>query len=150
MRPADDESRASPGRSVRVAWQFSLTSILRAAQVTSLVFALAYWFVVYTQRIADNERRLAELQTSMAQQIGELRQTFARGLTDMRQQLSALPDQRSRLDKAERRFADLDARHAGFDARITALEHQVIELRSDMNAITRASNVPLPGGRRGG
>jgi hypothetical protein len=66
----------------------------------------------------------------------------------MRQQLNSLPDTRARLDQMERRFADSDARHAGLDARVTALEHQAIELRSDLNAVTRASNVPLPGGRR--
>jgi hypothetical protein len=66
----------------------------------------------------------------------------------MRQQLNSLPDARARLDQAERRLADTDARFAGFEARISGMERQVIELRSDMNAITRASNVPLSGGRR--
>jgi uncharacterized protein involved in exopolysaccharide biosynthesis len=88
------------------------------------------------------------MQASFSQQIGDLRQTVAGGLNDMRQQLNSLPDTRARLDQAERRFADTDAKHAGLDARITALEHQTIELRSDLNAVTRASNVPLPGARR--
>ncbi len=136
------------GRAVRVTWEFSLTAILQAVQVIALLSALVYWFVVNAQRGADNERRLAELQSNVSQQITEVRQTIAGGLSDMRQQLNSLPDTRARLDQAERRLADMDARVAGFEARITGMEHQVIELRSDMNAITRASNVPLVGGRR--
>jgi septal ring factor EnvC (AmiA/AmiB activator) len=137
-----------PGRSGRVAGEFGLTTILQVVQVISLLTALVYWFVVNAQRGADNERRLAELQSNVSQQIGEVRQTITGGLNDMRQQLNSLPDARARLDQAERRLADTDARFAVFDARISGMERQVIELRSDMNAITRASNVPLSGGRR--
>jgi septal ring factor EnvC (AmiA/AmiB activator) len=146
--PPEDADTRPPGRSIRITWELSLTSILQGIQLVALLCALVYWFVVNAQRGADNERRLAELQASFSQQIGEVRQTLSAGLNDMRQQLNSLPDTRARLDQAERRFADLDARHAGVDARITALERQAIELRSDLNAITRASNVPLPGGRR--
>jgi len=137
-----------PGRSGRVAGEFSLATILQVVQVISLLTALVYWFVVNAQRGTDNERRLAELQSNVSQQIGEVRQTIPGGLNDMRQQLNSLPDTRARLDQAERRQADTDARVAGFEARISGMERQVIELRSDMNAITRASNVPLSGGRR--
>lgn len=137
-----------PGRAARITWEFSLSAILQAVQVIALLSALVYWFVVNAQRGSDNERRLAELQSSVSQQIGEVRQTITIGLTDMRQQLNSLPDTRARLDQAERRLIDMDSRLAGFEARITGMERQAIELRSDMNAITRASNVPLAGGRR--
>jgi hypothetical protein len=141
---ADDDT---PPRTVRVTWELTLSSILQGVQVVALLCALVYWFVVNAQRGSENERRLTDLQTSFSQQMGDVRQTLAVGLNDMRQQLNSLPDTRARLDQSERRFADLDARHAGFDARITALEHDLIQLRGDINAITRASNVPLPGGR---
>lgn len=144
----DDQGDAHPARTVRVTWEITLSSILQGVQVVALLCALVYWFVVNAQRGSENERRLAEFQTSVSQQIGDLRQTMAVGLNDMRQQLNSLPDTRARLDQVEHRLAELDARHSGFDARITALEHQLVELRSDMTAITRASNVPLPGGRR--
>jgi len=141
-------SSEGSGRAVHVTWEFSLTAVLQWVQVTALLSALVYWFVVNAQRGADNERRLAELQSNVSQQIGEVRQTIAVGITDMRQQLNSLPDTRARLDQAERRLADMDARTAGFEARITGMERQTIELRSELNAVTRASNVPLPGGRR--
>ncbi len=144
----DADNGGAASRAVRVTWEFSLTAILQGVQVIALLSALVYWFVVNAQRGADNERRLAELQSNVSQQISEVRQTIAGGLTDMRQQLNSLPDTRARLDQAERRLADMDARGAGFEARITGMERQAIELRSDMNAITRASNVPLAGGRR--
>jgi hypothetical protein len=136
-----------PPRTMRVTWELTLSSILQGVQVVALLCALVYWFVVNAQRGSENERRLTDLQTNVSQQMGDVRQTLAVGLNDMRQQLNSLPDTRARLDQSERRFADLDARHAGFDARITALEHDLIQLRSDIAAITRASNVPLPGGR---
>jgi septal ring factor EnvC (AmiA/AmiB activator) len=135
-------------RTVRLTWEINLTSILQGVQIAALVCALVYWFVINAQRGAENERRLAELQSSFSQQLGDLRQTVSAGINDMRQQLNSLPDTRARLDQMERRFADFDARHAGLDARVSALERQAIELRSDLNAVTRASNVPLPGGRR--
>jgi septal ring factor EnvC (AmiA/AmiB activator) len=141
-------SSEGSGRAVHVTWEFSLTAVLQWVQVIALLSALVYWFVVNAQRGADNERRLAELQSNVSQQIGEVRQTIAVGITDMRQQLNSLPDTRARLDQAERRLADMDARTAGFEARITGMERQTIELRSELNAVTRASNVPLPGGRR--
>jgi hypothetical protein len=137
-----------PGPRARIIWEFSLVVLLQAVQVAALLIALVYWFVVNANRGEDNQRRLAELQANVSGQITDLRQAVASGLGDVRLQIGSLPDQRARLDPAERRFTELDARQSGFDARITAAEHQLIELRSDMNAITRASNVPLPGGHR--
>lgn len=132
----------------RVVWEFNVFAVLQIIQVASLLVALVYWFVVNANRGEDNQRRLSELQSNVSAQITEVRQAVAVGLADVRQQLSALPDQRARLDQAERRIADVDARYSGLDTRIAASERQMIELRSDMNAITRASNVPLPGSRR--
>jgi hypothetical protein len=139
---------APPVPRARIIWEFSLVVLLQAVQVAALLIALVYWFVVNANRGEDNQRRLAELQANVSGQITDLRQALASGLGDVRLQIGSLPDQRARLDQAERRFTELDARQSGFDARITAAEHQLIELRSDMNAITRASNVPLPGGHR--
>jgi septal ring factor EnvC (AmiA/AmiB activator) len=141
-------SNEGSGRAVHVTWEFSLAAVLQWVQAIALLSALVYWFVVNAQRGTDNERRLAELQSNVSQQIGEVRQTITGGLNDMRQQLNSLPDTRARLDQAERRLIDTDSRLAGFEARITGMERQAIELRSDMNAITRASNVPLAGSRR--
>ncbi|HEY2132876.1 MAG TPA: hypothetical protein VGH36_07870 [Acetobacteraceae bacterium] len=136
------------GPRARVVWEFSLVVLMQAIQVAALLIALVYWFVVNANRGEDNQRRLAELQANVSAQITELRQAVAGGLGDVRLQIGSLPDQRARLDQAERRFTELDTRNSGFDTRITAVERQLIELRSDMTAITRASNVPLPGGHR--
>ncbi len=136
------------GPRTRVVWEFSFVVLLQAVQVGSLLIALVYWFVVNANRGEDNQRRLAELQANVSAQISDLRQAVAGGLGDVRLQIGSLPDQRARLDQAERRFTEIDTRNSGFDTRITAAEHLLIELRSDITAITRASNVPLPGGRR--
>jgi len=133
---------------VRLVWELNLSTIIQAVQVASLVIAVVYWFVMNASRGVDNQRRLAELQDNVSSQITEVRQAVAVGLSDVRQQLGALPDQRARLDQVERRIADVDARYATLDARLQALDRAAVELRSDLNAITRASSVPLPGGRR--
>jgi hypothetical protein len=133
---------------VHMVWEFSLAVAMQAAQVAAMMVALVYWFVSNANRGEDNQRRLAEFQTSVSGQITELRQTVAGGLGDVRAQIGSLPDQRTRLDQAERHLTELDTRHSGSDARIIAVEHQLMDLRSDLNAMTRASSVPLPGGRR--
>jgi hypothetical protein len=138
----------SAGPRARTGWEFSLVALMQAVQVAALLIALVYWFVVNANRGEDNQRRLNELQANVSGQITELRQALASGLGDVRLQIGTLPDQRARLDQAERRLTELDARQSGSDTRITAAEHQLIELRSDLNAITRASNVPLQGAHR--
>ena len=132
----------------RVVWEFSLAALLQAVQVVALLIALVYWFVVNASRGEDNQRRLAELQANVSAQISELRQAVAGGLGDVRQQIGSLPDQRARLDQVERRLSDIDGRQAAFDTRSAAADRQLIELRTEVNSITRASNVPLPGARR--
>jgi chromosome segregation ATPase len=131
----------------RAAWDLSLASVLQIVQVVALLCALVYWFFVNANRGLDNERQLADLKTGMQSQLAETRQMVAAGLTDVHQQIVVLPDQRARLDQMERRVSEADARYAGADARLVSLERQLIELRADLNAITRASNVPLPGRR---
>ncbi len=133
---------------MRVVWEFSLATVMQGVQVAALLVALIYWFVVNANRGEENQRRLAELQSNVSAQITEVRQAVAVGLSDVRQQLSALPDQRARLDQVERRIADVDARYSNLDARLDTIDRQTVELRSDMNAISRASSVPLPGARR--
>jgi hypothetical protein len=134
----------------RVVWEFSVSAILQGVQVAALLVALLYWFVVNANRGEQNQHQLNELQASMSAQIADLRQTVSAGLGDVRQQLNALPDQRARLDQAERRISDVDARYGNLDTRLAAAERLMVELRSDINAITRASSVPLPlpGARR--
>jgi uncharacterized protein YhaN len=136
------------GPRTRVVWEFSLVTLMQALQVAALLIALVYWFVLNANRGEDNQRRLAELQSNVSAQIGEVRQAVAVGLGDVRQQLNALPDQRARLDQAERRLADLDAHYGNLETRVSTIERQMAELRSDINSITRASSVPLPGTRR--
>jgi hypothetical protein len=132
----------------RVLWKSCMAALLWTVQVAALLIALFYWFVINANRDEANRRRLSDLQLDVSVHIAELRQTVATGLGEMRLQLDALPEMRARLDPTERQVANLEARHAQLDTRITTLERQLGDLRSDMSAITRASNVPLPGTRR--
>jgi hypothetical protein len=131
-----------------VAWKSYMAALLWALQVNALMTAIVYWFVINANHDEANQRRLGDLQLDVSAQIAELRRTVATGLGDLRLQLDALPDMRARTDLGERQVANLDARHNQIDTRMTTLEHQVVELHNDMGAITRASNVPLPGTRR--
>src|SRR5207248_5078556 len=99
----------------RVVWEFSIITVMQGVQVAALLIALVYWFVVNASRGEDNQRRLAELQSNVSAQITELRQAMSVGIGDVRQQIGSLPDQRARLDQAERRFSDIDARQAALD-----------------------------------
>ena len=129
-------------------WKSYLVALLWALQVTALLVALIYWFVINANRDEAYQRRRGDLQLDVSAQITELRQTVATGFGDIRQQLDALPDMRGRLDLAERQITALDARHAQLDTRMTTLEHQLVELHAEIGAMTRASSVPLPGTRR--
>ena len=131
-----------------VVWKSYMAALLWALQITALMVALVYWFVINANRDEANQRRLGDLQLDVTAQITELRQTVATGLADVRQQLDALPDIRSRIDLADRQVTTLDKRHAQLDARMTTLEHQLVELHAEIGAMTRASSVPLPGTRR--
>jgi hypothetical protein len=131
-----------------VVWKSYMAALLWALQITALMVALVYWFVINANRDEANQRRLGDLQLDVTAQITELRQTVATGLADVRQQLDALPDIRSRIDLADRQVTTLDTRHAQLDARMTTLEHQLVELHAEIGAMTRASSVPLPGTRR--
>jgi multidrug resistance efflux pump len=131
-----------------VAWKSYMTALLWAMQVTALMIAIVYWFVINANHDEASQRRLGDLQLDVSAQIAELRHTVATGLGDLLPQLDVLPDMRARTDLGERQVANLDARHNQIDTRMTTLEHQVVELHNEMGAITRASNVPLPGTRR--
>ena len=88
-----------------VVWKSYMAALLWALQITALLIALVYWFVINANRDEANQRRLGDLQLDVSAQITELRQTVATGLGDVRQQLDALPDMRSRIDLAERQVA---------------------------------------------
>jgi flagellar motility protein MotE (MotC chaperone) len=137
-----------PAPHARLVWDLNVSTIIQAIQVIAFLIAVVYWFVTNANRGVENQQRLAELQASVSSQISEVRQVVAVGLTDVRQQLSSLPDQRARLDQVERRIADVDARYSTLQNKAEVLDRQMLELRSDLNSITRASSVPLPGGRR--
>ena len=59
--------------------------------------------------MGDDQRRLSELQANVSSQITDVRQAVSGGLSDVRVQIGSLPDQRARLDQAERRLAESDA-----------------------------------------
>jgi hypothetical protein len=131
-----------------VLWDFRLITVLQGVQVAALLSALVYWFVSNASRGEENQRRLADLQSTVSAQITELRGAVSSGLREVRQDLNALADTRARLDQAERRVAEMDARQVNLDTRTTTVEHQMVEMHSDLVSINRASSVLLPGTRR--
>ena len=132
----------------RIVWEFSASAVLQGVQVVALLIALVYWFVVNVNRGEENQRRMADLQLNVTLQITELRQTVSIEVANVRQQLNALADTRARLELADKRIVDAEVRYNNVDARLTAIERQMVAVRSDMSSITRASNVPLPVTRR--
>jgi hypothetical protein len=84
---------------------------------------------------------MASFQTSITSQISDLRGVVSSGLKDVRQQIANLPDQKARLEQVERRLDQSDARQITMEARLGIVERAAIELRSDLNNVTRASSV---------
>jgi septal ring factor EnvC (AmiA/AmiB activator) len=135
-----DEARASNG--VRLDWNINLGHILQAAVV---VIGLVSWAIASAGRAEQAQRELAGLKTDVGVQLRDLRETLGKDLTEIHQELRGVSDQRIRMEAAEKGLAAQDGRNAAQDDRISALERQFIELRAELNSVTQASRVRLPG-----
>lgn len=136
-----DKDENGERRGLRLSYEINLGHILQAAMVA----CAAILFIVTGRNTADQAvRDVASLKESMYAQNTEIKAALTSGLADVRQQISSLPDQRARLDQVERRLNDLDGRVSAQDQRTGALEKTVFETRADVNALTRAANMPLP------
>ena len=90
-------------------------------------------------------RLLDRLRKGVGVQLRDLRESLNKDLDGIHQELRALSDQRIRMEAAEKGLAAQDGRNAAQDDRISALERQLIELRAELNSVTQASRVRLPG-----
>ena len=90
-------------------------------------------------------RLLDRLRKGVGVQLRDLRELLNKDLDGIHQELRALSDQRIRMEAAEKGLAAQDGRNAAQDDRISALERQLIELRAELNSVTQASRVRLPG-----
>jgi ABC-type transporter Mla subunit MlaD len=136
------ENETTPETSSRRGWDFSPGSLLQIAQLVAILSGLIYWLVTNTQRYANTEQHLTELQAQVSGQVSDLRAQLSTASADLRAQLATLPDQRARMELYEKRFSDADKMFAALDGRLNSLERVVIELRADYNAMARAPRPP--------
>lgn len=130
------EPRDEPGPTFRFVPEINITGIVTVLAVLGSVIA----FVVTSNNRSDEASRdLSATQTSMNQQLTEIRQNVNGALTDIRGQIATLPDMKANLTNLERRVTDLETRYNVIADRITAGERADIEIRSDMAPLLRAA-----------
>jgi len=145
-RRKTDESKAGKDRQgLKFTSDINLGAVMQAGVV---LCGLIAWAVTSANRSEQAGRDLTTMQQSVSAQITDLRGAVTTGLQDVRQQISTLPDQRAKLENDERRLAEAEGRLNNADQRMGVLERATIEMRSDLNQLMRAANMPLtPQGR---
>ena len=103
------------------------------------------WALVASSKADQTAKDLANFQASIRETVGGIQAQLQQGLRDIRTDMAALPDQQARLTQVERRLTEGDARDVAQDARIGVIERQSIETRAQVDSLTRASAVTLPG-----
>jgi septal ring factor EnvC (AmiA/AmiB activator) len=141
METIDAEPPHKPS-GIRLDWNINLGHILQAAVV---VIGLVSWAIASAGRAEQTQRDLSGLKADVGVQLRDLRESLNKDLDGIHQELRALSDQRIRMEAAEKGLAAQDGRNAAQDDRISALERQFIELRAELNSVTQASRVRLPG-----
>jgi septal ring factor EnvC (AmiA/AmiB activator) len=102
------------------------------------------WAIASAGRAEQAQKDLASLKTDVTAQLRDMRDSLAKELSDMRQDMRSLPDQQAHIAGLERWTAQDDARVAALDGRLAALEKAILEIRADLTAVTQASKAKLP------
>lgn len=143
-RQTDDGKQVSGRHGMRFSSEINLGALIQASIV---LCGLIAWAVTSANRSEQAGRDLTTLQTSMSAQLVDLRGAVTAGLTELRQQISTLPDQRAKLESEERELNEVEARLNNADQRMGVLERTTIETRADINQLLRAANMPPAAGK---
>lgn len=143
-RQAEDGKQVAGRHGMKFSSEINLGALIQASIV---LCGLIAWAVTSANRSEQAGHDLTTLQTSMSAQLVDLRSAVTAGLTEVRQQISTLPDQRAKLDNEERRLNEVEARLNSTDQRMSVLERATIEMRADINQMLRAANMALTAGR---
>ena len=108
-----------------------------------LLVGLTAWAVTVHNQADMASHDLIKLDTSMTDKIAELRAVTTAGLTDVRNQIAVLPDQRARIDILERRAADLDTRLGSIGQMLATQQQSDLQSKADINQLLRTVNQPL-------
>jgi chromosome segregation ATPase len=130
-----------PRGRLRFDWVINFGALVNCAVIVAGAIA---WIVTGANNAAQNGRDLAALKVEVAGQLKDLRADLGQNISDMRTELKNLPDQRAKEENLERWVTQLDAKLSALDQRLGTVERSVIELRSDLNAVTQASRAKLP------
>ena len=134
-----DDTSARRTNGLRINYEVSLGAILQASVVAC---GLVGWAVTSANRSDQAQHDLTTMQQTVSGQITDLRSLISSGLADVRAQIQTLPDQRARLDQAERRMSEVSTALGVVDSRLRAVEQSVAELNAQLGSIGQASRRP--------
>ena len=98
--------------------------------------------------VAHGERDIALVSQevrSLRESVGESVQRLTNATNELHSSIAPIGGLSSRVEQAERRQSDVEARNELQENRINRLSEEMIELRTNMNSLLRASQQNLPG-----
>lgn len=131
-----------------IEWKVNVTTV-----VTVLItVGSAMYFVANTRSMAEQASReshqIAEITAKesmrLENEIKASRESIQSGLGDIRQAIASLPDQRARVDELVRNAQQQELWRAATEARLQDTREGLINVRAQLEAIQRASNIPIP------
>jgi uncharacterized coiled-coil protein SlyX len=129
-----------PQRRGNLITTLGLPGIINAVVVT---VALIAWLVTTHNQAETAPRDLARMEAALTEKIADLRAVVTSGQSDVRQQISVLPDQRARIEILEQRMADLDQRISSVGSIVASQEKTQAEHGANLNILMRTVNTPL-------
>ncbi len=122
-------------------------NFLALAQTILLVGTIAVWAVGKGALTDQNQSQITQLRDDLSGQIRELKTTVQQGQTALQAQIQDLPTDRAQLAEHGREITTIQRTIDVLSDRIGGIDGRVIQLRSDLDNVTRASSVPLLPGR---
>lgn len=126
-------------------------------QVSVVLVGLITWAVTNAGKADRTQESFVAFRDTVTEQLRGTRvevsglvAQVSGSVQELRREIQSLPDYRAKMDQAERRLDQTDTRIGLLESRLGSVERMAIELRSDLNNISRASAAPLPGARTAG
>lgn len=136
----EDEAKTE-SRHIRFSRELNIGHVLQAGIVA---VGLIAWAVTRANSVEQAQHDYAELKTTMMSQL----QQMAKDIGSIRNDMRTIGEQRVHLENIERWINNQENRNVAQETRQNDLDRQVVQLRAELNGVTQASQVRLPGGQR--
>jgi hypothetical protein len=129
MAAEEEGSDSSTPTGMRISWDINITTVM----VLLAAIGSGAYYVASTRSSQD----------VTAIRMAALENTVAQGFEGVRSELKTLPDQRARLEEDRRRLDEVDRWKGIIESKLGQVHDDETQLRSDVDAIYRASNQQL-------